>query len=455
MSQQRDAVSRKCSNCGANLDAAPEGTTLHCRYCGTAYQAPAQAPPPQRIVVIQPSAQPAWSPARRAARGPVFGVFFALLIGGTAAFISWRGQSTAITSLTSLPSLPSFPSDLVAAATSSFMWDTVAGPPMPAAVGAGGGTAVEGFVGRVRAHGDDMLWIAGYEGATLGQIWKVGPFGTYTQGYQSTFTSVVGHDVVVTDYRANVHVYDVATGKETRTLKLTDRAKSMCAGPDGKASDTRSADGKPSGGGARVWIEVSDEKNVMLDVDAGTLSQASRPAWCPDLWAASDDCRGWLKRGPPRLECKTAEAAPKVPGFEALNVIEEGDLGVALGTKHPGSALPIVVGFDPKTKTVRWQESLAAGDQAGVAESSTTSLMDAMAGGRFAAPYELTSKGWHFAAFDARSGQRIWDVPLQSQIGVDEPEGFSLTPARLYVMRTSTLEVYDAKTGALIGTIGG
>jgi hypothetical protein len=128
---------------------------------------------------------------------------------------------------------------------------------------------------------------------------------------------------------------------------------------------------------------------------------------------------------------------------------------VALGKKHPGTALPIVVGFDPKTKTVRWQESLASGDQAAVAESSTTSIMDALAGGRFAAPYELTSKGWHFAAFDARSGQRTWDISLQSLIGVDEPEGFSLTAARLYVMRTSTLEVYDAKTGALIGTIGG
>ncbi len=141
-------------------------------------------------------------------------------------------------------------------------------------------------------------------------------------------------------------------------------------------------------------------------------------------------------------------------GFEAENVVEEGDVAVALGKKHPGTGLPIAVGFDPRTKTVRWQQSLASGDQAGVSESSTTSIMDALAGGRFVAPYELTSKGWHFTALDARSGQRVWDIPLRSQIGVDEPEGFALSAARVYVMRTSSLEVYDARDGALVGTVG-
>jgi hypothetical protein len=306
---------------------------------------------------------------------------------------------------------------------------------MPAAIGGG---AAEGFVGRVRTSGVDDLWIAGFEGTKLGQVWKVGPLGTYSQGYQSTFESVIGHVVVVTDYRATVHVYETATGKELHSLKLSDRAKSMCAAPDGRA---------------HVWIEVSDEKNVVFDADTGTASPAQRPAWCPDLSSASNDCRGWLKRGPPRLTCHGAEAAPKVNAFEAENVIEEGDLGVALGKKHPGTGLPMAVGFDPKTKAVRWEQPLSSGDSANVAESSSISIMDALSGGRFVAPYEMTAKGWRFTAFDARSGQRLWDVPLQPIIGVDHPEGFSLSATRVYVMRTSSLEVYDAKTGALVGVV--
>ena len=69
-------------------------------------------------------------------------------------------------------------------------------------------------------------------------------------------------------------------------------------------------------------------------------------------------------------------------------------------------------------------------------------------------PYEITSKGWHFTAFDAHSGQRLWDIALRSGIGIDDSEGFSLSASRVYVMRTSSLEVYDAKTGASVGTIG-
>ena len=233
-------------------------------------------------------------------------------------------------------------------------------------------------------------------------------------------------------------MYDLATGHETRTLKLTDRAKGVCTAPTGKA---------------RVWIEMSDEKDVVFDLDAGTTTAAPRPAWCPES-ETSGDCRGWLTRGPPRPGCAGPEGAPKVNAFQAINVVTDGDAAVALGKKHPGTALPIAVGFDPKTKAVRWQTAVASGDQAAAAESSSTAVMDAMAGGRFVVPYELTSKGWHLTAFDAHSGQRVWDVPLRPILGIDDPEGFSLSATRVYVMRSSSLEVYDAKSGALVGTLG-
>jgi hypothetical protein len=391
--------------------------------------APPAPEPPARVIVITPG-------VGRVRGSPVRTVFSMLVLALIVMFASgitfFTNRMKAITGgrIAEVPgvTLPSIVS-------SSFMWDTVGGPPMPATVGNGG---VEGFVGRLRTHGDDDLWYAAFEGAKLAEVWKVGPFGTYSQGYQSTFASLVGHHVVVTDYRANVHVYDVTTGKESHTLKLSDRAKAMCAAPDGKS---------------HVWIEVSDEKNVLFDAEAGTASPAQRPAWCPDDWATSNDCRGWLKRGPPRLTCRGAEAAPKVNAFQAENVIEEGDLGVALGKKHPGTGVPMAVGFDPKSKALRWEQPLSSGDQTSVAESSTTSIMDALAGGRFVAPYETAPKGWHFTAFDARSGQRLWEVPLQPLIGVDNPEGFALSATRVYVMRTSSLEVYDARTGTLVGTV--
>jgi hypothetical protein len=433
MTRGRDLIVRNCPNCGARIEIEPGAGRVACHYCGQSFEVPAAAPPPvQRVIVIAPGAASPVSARRAPAAVSFVGSAAVILVIVLGAFLASRKNIAATIHLPALPAGVTLPGT----ASESFMWDTVGGPPIPASVGGD----VEGFVGRIRFRGNDELWIAGFEGSKLGEVWKAGPLGTYSQGYTSTFAALVGRSIVVTDYRANVHVYDLASGRETRSVKLTDRAKSMCAAPDGKP---------------HVWIEASDERNVLVDADLGTATPMSRPPWCPDRWAASDDCRGWLKRGPPRLTCRGPDAAPKVAGFEALNVVEDGDLAIALGKRHPGTALPMAVGFDPKTKTVRWQQPIASGDQAGVVESSTISVMDALAAGRFVAPYALTSKGWHFTAFDARSGQRIWDVPLQPIVGVDHPEGFSLSAARVYVMRTSSVEVYEAKTGALVGTVGG
>jgi hypothetical protein len=430
MSPRRDLLARNCPNCGAAIEGEPAGDRVACRYCGQTFEVAAPAPSPRvgsppRVVVLR--GRPV-SALRRAASAFLVLFFGAVLIGVRFGLLPGRAAHSP---LLRLPTLPT------GAVPSAFMWDTVGGPPIPVAVGP---EPVEGFIGRVRTRGDDNLWIVAFDGVKLGPVWKAGPFGTYSEGYLATHVSVVAREVVVTDYRSSVHVFELASGRPLRTVKLTDRAKSMCAAPDGKA---------------RVWIEVADEKNVAVDTDSGTVTAAPRPAWCAEAAASGSDCRGWLRRGPGRPGCKDPGLAPKVSGFEANNVLEDGDLAVALGKKRPGTALPMIVGFDPKTRAVRWQTALAPGDQAGVAESTTISIMDALAGGRFAAPYEVTSKGWHFAAFEARSGQRLWDVALQAVIGVDHPEGFSLSAARLYVMRTSSLEIYDARTGAFLGTVGG
>lgn len=445
MSGGRDLLAHSCTNCGASIqltEPAAAGAPITCRYCGQTFEAlPPPPPPQQRVIVVAPNLPQAAAVAAATAaarsvgaliRSIVIGVMF--LVAGVGVFVAKMATSTHAGATISGVSVPGL--DLKLPTLSSFMWDTVSGPPIPAAVGGGG---VEGFVGRVRQRGDDQLWIAAFEGAKLGEVWKVGPFGTYSQGYQSTFTGVVGNHVVVTDYKASVHIYDLATGREAHSLKLSDRAKAMCTAPDGKA---------------HVWIEAADKHDVLVDVEAGTSAPAARPAWCPDLWASSDDCRGWLKRGAPRPACRGIDAAPKVNGFQSVNVVEQGDLAVALGKKHPGTAVPMAVGFDPHAKTVRWEQALPSGDQTSAAESSTISVMDDLEGGRFVAPYELTPKGWHFTAFDARSGQRLWDTALQPIIGVDHPEGFSLSTERLYVMRTSSVEVYDAKTGSLVGVVG-
>jgi hypothetical protein len=322
------------------------------------------------------------------------------------------------------------------AALGNYLWNTPGGPPVPAA---GESEGSERFLGQVRSRGDDQLWVIAHDSAKLRELWHVGPFGSYGDGYSSTFLAVAGKHVVVTDYLTNVHVYDLDSGRELRTAKLSERAKGMCASPEG--------DG-------RVWIASSDGRKVFFDASTGAITPAGRPPWCPDLWASHYDCRGWLKRGSPRPLCQPPGVAPSVAGFEADNVLEQGDLGVALGKKSPGTEVPMAVGFDPHTKHVRWTRPIAPGDPARIKEASVISAMDDLVGGRFVAPYESSASGWHFVAIDARSGDTDWDVALPPINGVDHAEGFTLTALRLYVMRVSALVVYDARTGALVGSIG-
>jgi hypothetical protein len=438
---------RNCPNCGAALDSSPVANRITCRFCGHSFDLPAApAPRPQRQVVlnISPNLTREVAAAKRVVSSLImFAVFMAILVAVAGSVLASRALSKsktatldAFSALSAIPGMPGMPNLAQALAPVDFLWDTVSGPPIPVPASAG----PEGVIGRIRKRPGDDLWIASFEGSRFKQTWAVGPFGTYSQGYRATFTAVVGRYVVVSDYRANIHSYDIATGHEVHVLQLSDRVKAMCGSPDGKP---------------QVWIEQSDEKTGIFDATTGQTTAATRPAWCPnDSFEVRNDCRGWLKRGAPVTHCRGPEAAPKVPGFEALNVLQDGDAAVALGKKKPGTAVPLAVGFDPQTRAIRWQHPVPSGDLASAAESGTTGVMDALSDGRFISPYQTVPRGWHFTAFDARSGDRLWDIELQKVFGVDNPEGFSLSPARVYVMRTSSVEVYDAKTGALLGTIG-
>jgi hypothetical protein len=442
MANEGAVHARQCPNCGAALDSGPVANRITCRFCGHAFDLPAAPAPPQRQVVlnISPNLTREVAAAQRVVSSFImFAVFMGVLVAVAGSVLASRGcskrRAVTLDAFSALSAISGMPNLAQALAPADFLWDTVAGPPIPVP-----SSSPESVIGRIRKRPGDDLWIASFEGSKFTQAWAVGPFGTYSQGYRSTFTAVVGRYVVVTDYRANIHSYDAATGHEVHVLQLSDRVKAMCGAPDGKP---------------QVWIEQNDEKTGLFDATTGLTTAATRPAWCPSDWSGvRNDCRGWLKRGAPVNQCRGPEAAPKVSGFEALNVLQDGDVAVALGKKKPGTAVPLAVGFDPQTHAVRWQHPVASGDLATAAESGTTSLMDALSDGRFVSPYETTPRGWHFTAFDARSGDRLWDIELQKGFGVENPEGFSLTPTRLYVMRTSSVEVYDAKTGSLLGTIG-
>ena len=299
------------------------------------------------------------------------------------------------------------------------LWDRVGGPPVPVTI-----QGQEAVVGRMRLD-DDQLYIVATDAATVRPLWKLGPLGTYSDGYQVTHFVIAGSSVVVTDARGTLRIYDLVSGQERKTVALRDRATNLClAGP------------------STVAVAVLDNQHVALDTGSLTLSEAALPAGC-------DAHRSSFRRGDSR-EDSPRTRKPTARGFSVTDAHAEGELGVAAAVKSPGTPTPYALGFTPKTREIRWQQLLPTVDPLSVSATEH----DALVAGRYLAIYGVGSAGWHLTALDAHDGARLWDTELRPLFAVDSIEALVVTAQFAYVNRTSSLDIYDAATGKLRGTVG-
>ena len=121
------------------------------------------------------------------------------------------------------------------------------------------------------------------------------------------------------------------------------------------------------------------------------------------------------------------------------------------GAKSPGTPVPMAMGFDPKSKKIRWQHAIAESEDPTSVVAAAGRIAE-LVDGRLYASFRLQSDGWHFAAIDGKAGDRAWEVPI--------PEGNASqgmvtgTPARIYLFHGSWLDIFDKITGRQIGTLG-
>jgi len=401
-------VNLACTHCGARLPEQQAADRYKCGYCGSLFavadspSAPAPAPAP--AVTAAP---------RRRGKGPSLGALLgslgALLPFAVGGFFLYRSLG---------PMVKGSVSGLRLGSPLRALWDRAGGPPVPVQLG-----GREAVLGRMRLS-EDQLYIVATDSATAQPLWKLGPLGTYGEGYQLTHFQVAGSVVVVSDVRGSLRIHELASGKEVKTIALRDRATQLClAAP------------------SAVAVAVLDRHHVTLDTDSLTLREAPLPAGCEGSRFAQTrrarDENGRVKK-------------PALRGFEVETAHAEGDYGVAAAVKSPGTPVPYAIGFEPQTRQVRWQQLLPTVDPLSVRKSEH----DALAGGRYLALYGVGSAGWHLTALDAKDGARLWDVTLRPLFAVDSIESLVVTARFAYVNRTSSLEIYDAATGRLVGTVG-
>lgn len=415
-------VSLDCPNCGAKLPPREDTGRTRCEYCGATFETAKS--------VAHPQIDRARQAAIRRVVGMGLGVAFAVLGVVVVAILTFAPQGPSVPRVApvELPVQVAFPGSN--ANQAEFGWDDNGGPPVVAVI-----DGKEHVLGRIRDRtgGGDQLHIAAFDADTGAERYRVGPLGSYSDGYRATHFAVAGGRLVVTDFRGALKLHDLATGAVQKEVALTDRAEQLCLTEE--PGDT-----------PQLYLAQVDKREFLVDPVAGALKEARLPKDCDDLddFGRDGDPRA---RRPERLR-----RAPKVDGFEAKAVHLVGDLAVARGVKSPGTEYPMAVGFDPKTHAVRWKTPVAAVDLASVRERDNG--QDALAGGRYIATYGEGQEFWHLTAFDAETGARLWDHKLRSVFAVDWLQGLAVTDKNIYLVRMSSLEVHDAATGALKATIG-
>jgi hypothetical protein len=406
-------VSLTCTHCGAKLPQQKESGTYTCSYCGTSFAGPTPRERPEKPKPAPKSAKekpPAKSTEPRSGLrlGALFSLFGSIVPLAIIGFVVYRLNG---------PMLKGQVNGLRLGSPLRALWDRASGPPVPVQLG-----GREAVLGRMRLN-DDQLFIVATDSATGNLLWKVGPLGTYGEAYQNAHFATTAQHIVASDARGNLHVHELATGKEVKKIPLRDRASNLCAVP-------------PNG----IAVAVIDHHHVLLDTTTMTLSEAPLPSGCPG------HRRGFREDRAPHTR------APSLRGFEMRDAHVEGTLGVAAAVKSPGTPTPYAIGFTPGSREVRWQELLPTVDPLSV----RTSERDVLAGGRYFAIYGVGSDGagWRLTALDARTGSRLYDVELRPVFAVDSIEALVATPGFVYVNRTSSLEIFEAATGKLISTVG-
>ncbi len=430
-------MSPRCPRCNAPITLVSGQVLYTCGYCDASIDTQGEKAP-------LPHYEPAVTGSNQNVAFLVAGIGVALFVAGAAVFLSFGPDEGPIPGPLPTPGpVPSpvvvAPPPAVVAQKSKFQWDS-SGLPMVVDLN---GDGTDDIVGRIRrlvpnTGGMDIRTkAAAFDGKSLELLWEVDLEGQPSELHSTVLFAHQGGRVVMSTPDA-VLLLEPATGKPLGKVALSDKPKRLCV-PEG---DTES-----------VWVEVSDERHLLLN----TATTAARPATQPPpscvvrKWNMREDCYITVARKSP-VPCVSARHLPAVPGFRAENVYKWRGLEVVTGERNPGSRMPMAAVFEPGAKAPLWVDGVGDMDPKNVKES----VVDAVSFSDDALfmVYGLKQGGEQLVRRDLRTGRVIWDVPVPNSASGSGTSEFKQHGGRVYVPHWVWLDVFDAKTGNLVGTLG-
>jgi hypothetical protein len=294
------------------------------------------------------------------------------------------------------------------------------------------------LVGRVRtfAGGDIVPGLAAFDGATGERLW-VQPGLSAIAGEADTRIGVVGEHALYADESGLLRAFALKDGAPRWSIQLGERAAELCAA-DG-AVVIHTADGQ------RRAVAASDGAAVQADPDGACINASAAPdAALLTTWrGASSVPTSWGERP----EAAAVDGL-KIEGMDAATQLTHGDLTVVLGTKQPGSRLPMVAAL--AGDAVVWSSLVPAAEPLkAAAHAPQVAAIDERA---IYIAYELADgSAWRLTAF-SRDGARLWEAPIpESENG--DPNFIAPAGDRLYVAQWTYLHAFD-RAGAHLHTIG-
>ena len=103
-------------------------------------------------------------------------------------------------------------------------------------------------------------------------------------------------------------------------------------------------------------------------------------------------------------------------------------------------------------QAARWQRALVGSPPS--AFEADLNAVD-MAGGVLVAAYVANEpKAGRLMGVDARTGNPLWDVAIPNTDRVSDADEMTVTATRVYLPHWTWLDVFDARTGAHLATLG-
>ncbi len=297
------------------------------------------------------------------------------------------------------------------------------------------GDGADDVVGWVRSFqgvgGEFSTHIAAYDGLSGARLWMTPALFAVGEEHKARF-GLAGDAALVTGPDGSLHGFALADGVARWRVKLDERATQICERDDDAV------------------LVTADERARAVALTDGAFQPAEAPTPCVSFGSAHTSERLAPR---PRHGGGGGELPPP-KGMSVRERLSAPPVEVAIGTKDPGTAVPMVAVY--RDGRERWVGVVPEVDPLTVAEGPARH--PTIAGEALIMVYEL---GDHDAdervvARNLANGALLWEqaIPRSGEAGSVQRVLADVESDRLYIAHWTYLQGFSLKTGEHLYTIG-